>query len=354
MKTFCTVLLAAASLYAADLTISLTAPPDTGQLRILLFDSPDTFGDLRDPVFSKTVPTAGQAKITLSDVPEGRYALVVHHDENSDEKINKNFIGIPREPVGFANGYKPKGPPSFSRALLNIDAENNRPVPTELHRPLGERGRIGAGVGVIFSSSPYRGSDSVTVIPIPAITYTGKRLQIFGPQARYTLVDRNQAQLALAANYRPPAYEEDDSPALTGLGDRDSTLLAGPELNLELPKGMDLSLGYRHDILDQIGGGEASVSVDKSYNAGTMRLTPSFGLRWTSEQLTRHDYGIPGYRPGSMLSTEAALSASIEMTESWWLAGRIGVERLGDEATDSPITDRDFVIKGYLAISYLF
>lgn len=354
MKTFCTLLLAAASLHAATLTLSLQTPPNSGQLRVLLFDSPDTFGDLRNPVFSKTIPATGQSEIILTNIPDGRYALMVHHDENSDGTINKNFIGIPREPVGFANGYSPKGPPSFRRALLLIDAENNPPMQMELRRPLGSNGRFGAGIGVLFSTSPYRGSDRMKVLPIPAITYTGERLQVFGSQARYMLTDNDSIRLALGANYRPAAYEENDSAVLTGLGDRDSTLLAGPELKAELPKGMDLALGYRHDVLNQIGGGEAFVSINKSYSAGIARLTPSLGLRWISGELTRHDYGTPGYRPGSMVSLEAALNTTIELTENWWFVGRLGVEQLGSEAADSPITDRETVINGFLSFSYLF
>lgn len=353
MKTFILFLTAAALLHAADLNISLINPPASGTLRVLLFDSATAFDGLDNPFFSKSFAADGQTNPVLSGLPVGTFALVVHHDENSDGRINKNLIGIPREPVGFANGYAPKGPPSYSRAQIRI-AENGSAATVELRRPLGERGRIGAGVGVIFSSSPYGGSDSATVIPIPAITYTGERLQIFGPQARYLIAEPGPVRLGLAANYRPPAYDEDDSPLLLGLGDRDGTLLAGPEVIVELPAAIDLSLGYRHDVLDQIGGGEATAELDRSYSIGTLRLTPSVGIRWTSEELVRHDYGTPAYRPGSMFSVEAGLSAGVELTESWWLAARIGIERLGSEATDSPIVGDDVKISGFLAASYLF
>lgn len=351
MKTFWLSLLAASSLHAADLIITLQNPPDSGQLRILLFDSAETFGDLRDPVFNKTIAADGQSEILISDVPTGEVALMVHHDENSNGELDKNFIGIPREPTGFANGYSPKGPPTYQRALLTIPGE---PIAVDLSRPLGERGRFGAGLGVIFSSSPYRKSDDATIIPIPAITYTGNKLQVFGPRAQYLLAGSDTVRLALAANYRPPAYKEDDSPVLEGFGDRDGTLLAGPELKVELPKGFGVSLGYRHDVLDQIGGGEASVSLDKSFLFGNVRLTPKAGLRWISGDLTRHDVGTPTYRPGSSISTEIGLGAALELTGNWWLNGNMGIERLGSEAADSPIVEDDYVIKGFFAVSYLF
>ena len=354
MKTLCAVLLSAASLSAAELTLELQNPPETGQIEILLFDSAASFKNLRNPAFSESVPAAGQTKILLPDVPPGDYVLMVHHDENNNGKLDKNFIGIPREPVGFSNGYTPKGPPSYRRALLAINESKNLPVPITLRRPLGKRGRFGLGVGTLIRSSPYRGGDNIDVLPIPVLTYTGKRLQIFGPQVRYMLTDGETVRLALSANYRAPAYKEDDSPALTGLDDRKGTLMAGPEMRAELLKTVTLSLGYRHDILDRIGGGEALAKIGKSFEFGDLRLTPSVGLRWTSEKLVRHDYGTPGYRPDAMITPEIGMSALMELTESWWLSANVGIERLGNEASDSPIVDKDYIAKGFLAISYLF
>jgi outer membrane protein len=350
MKTLCFALLASASLHAAELTIQLQNPPASGPLRILLFDSPETFGDLRDPAFSQTVPA--RAEVVVTNVPPGDYALMVHHDENSNGELDKNFIGIPREPTGFANGYSPKGPPTYRRAVLTLDSRQT--VAVELRRALGERGQIGAGVGVLFKSSPYVGSDEATVLPIPAITYTGDRLQIFGPYARFMLTGSDRARLALAANYRTAAYEEDDSPALEGLGDRDGTLLAGPELKIELPQGFGASIGYRHDVLDRIGGGEASATLDRSFSAGSVRLTPEAGARWVAGQLNRHDYGTSSYHPGSTVSLTAGLSATVELTDCWWVVGSLGVERLADDVTDSPIVEDDLLVSGFFAVNYLF
>lgn len=77
----------------------------------------------------------------------------MHHDENGNGKIDKNFIGIPREPIGFANKYSPKGPPAYARALLTIDEEYPKTSTIELRRPLGKRGRIGAGLGAIVPAA---------------------------------------------------------------------------------------------------------------------------------------------------------------------------------------------------------
>jgi uncharacterized protein (DUF2141 family) len=48
------------------------------------------------------------AILTITDLPKGDYAVSIFHDENSDNKMNTNFIGIPKEPYGFSNNIKPK------------------------------------------------------------------------------------------------------------------------------------------------------------------------------------------------------------------------------------------------------
>ena len=78
--------------------------------------------------------------------------------------------------------------------------------------------------------------------PIPAITYNGERLQWLGPNLRYGILGSGRLRLALSASYRIGVYEEDDSPVLAGLGDRDDTLLAGLALQYEFPGGFDIEI----------------------------------------------------------------------------------------------------------------
>ena len=55
------------------------------------------------------------------DLPAGDYAVAAIHDENSNHKLDRNFIGIPKEGFGFANNPKVTfSPPSFSEALVHV------------------------------------------------------------------------------------------------------------------------------------------------------------------------------------------------------------------------------------------
>jgi uncharacterized protein (DUF2141 family) len=55
-------------------------------------------------------------------VPDGKFALKIHHDEDKSGTITKNWTGfIPAEGVGFSSGAKVKfGPPSFNAAQMEL------------------------------------------------------------------------------------------------------------------------------------------------------------------------------------------------------------------------------------------
>jgi uncharacterized protein (DUF2141 family) len=57
----------------------------------------------------------------IVDLKPGKYAFKYFHDENNDEKLNTNFVGIPKEGYGFSNNAKGKfGPPSFEKMIFEI------------------------------------------------------------------------------------------------------------------------------------------------------------------------------------------------------------------------------------------
>ncbi len=63
-----------------------------------------------------------QAVCDFTGVAPGTYAVSVVHDENSNGKLDTNFIGMPREGVGASNDAKGHmGPPKFSAASFRYE-----------------------------------------------------------------------------------------------------------------------------------------------------------------------------------------------------------------------------------------
>ena len=365
MKLFAITLLLgwAAVAQSAELSVQIKDAPADGVLVFQLYDSANAFGDFRDPVTELRSERRADGRYFIDDVPAGDVALLVYVDENNNGVLDKNFIGIPKEPLGISNNYRPKGPPSFSRAAFAIAENESASIKIDIYKVLGERGRLGVGAGVIGRSSPYVGSDTTVLQPIPAITYNGERLQWLGPNVQYGIAGTGWWRLAASASYRVGVYEESDSVALAGLRDRDDTLMAGLGLRFEVPGGVNLSLRYEHDVLDNIGGGAATMRASKSFQAGWFRFAPQLQVNWLSAELTNYDFGVPPeaatllrpeYNTGSSVSYEVGFGSFIELTEAWRIVLNISAEFLPSEIVDSPIVADDQVIKGFAAITYVF
>jgi uncharacterized protein (DUF2141 family) len=57
----------------------------------------------------------------VPNVPAGTWAVLAYHDENSNKKLDTNFVGMPKEGYGFSNGAKATfGPPSFKDAAIPV------------------------------------------------------------------------------------------------------------------------------------------------------------------------------------------------------------------------------------------
>lgn len=348
---------------AADIRVDLSEAPTEGSIVLMLFDSANAFGDFRDAVRKETFSTNGSTSFTLDQIPAGEYALVVHHDLNSDGVLDKNFIGIPTEPLAFSNGYRPKGPPNYQRARISLAEGQTMVMELELFRALGRRGRFGVGVGVIGRGSPYRDYSGEVSQIIPAVTYNGERFQVFGTGLKVGILGKGKLRLAATASYRIGVYNEEDSPYLEDMGDRKSTLMAGIGLQYELPKGFDLALRLEADILDRIGGAAAQLRLYKSFQIGIVRFVPSLSANWQSSDLATYDFGVtaaqarpdrPEYELGNLLSYEAGLGSFVEITRDWRIVFNVAIEFFDDEVSASPIVVEDSVVKGFFAINYVF
>lgn len=63
----------------------------------------------------------GKVYATFDNIPSGTYAIAVLHDENKNEKMDYNVIGVPKEAYGFSNNAKGfMAPPKFEAAAFRL------------------------------------------------------------------------------------------------------------------------------------------------------------------------------------------------------------------------------------------
>jgi uncharacterized protein (DUF2141 family) len=94
-----------------------------GQVSCALFRSADGFPkDANKAVAHQEVRIASaRATCSFEEVPPGRYAVAVFHDENGNGKMDTNLVGMPREGVGASNNPKTRlGPPKFADAAFSV------------------------------------------------------------------------------------------------------------------------------------------------------------------------------------------------------------------------------------------
>ena len=92
---------------------------DKGEILCALFSSPGDFPKRADKAVmrSKAAIARSHAICEFPGAPPNTYAVSVIHDENSNGKLDTNFMGIPREGVGASNNAKGHfGPPRFDAA----------------------------------------------------------------------------------------------------------------------------------------------------------------------------------------------------------------------------------------------
>ena len=98
---------------------------DKGKIFIAVFDDEKAFMKDRFSAKSVNVYSTDDLKIELK-LPIGKYAISIFHDINNNEKLNTNFMGVPKEPFGFSNNPKTNfGPPDFQNASFNFTRDNN-------------------------------------------------------------------------------------------------------------------------------------------------------------------------------------------------------------------------------------
>jgi uncharacterized protein (DUF2141 family) len=106
-----------------------------GRVGCGIFGGPDGFP--RDPgkQFAEMHASiqGSTAICDFADVPAGTYAATVLHDENEDDKMDFNWMGIPTKGYGFSNDAKATlSPPSFEAASFVFRGVGTLDVPIKI------------------------------------------------------------------------------------------------------------------------------------------------------------------------------------------------------------------------------
>ena len=96
-----------------------------GNLGTVVFTTPDGWPENLDKSYrhgpAPIDPSTRTAMALWPNLPAGDYAVAAIHDENSNHKLDRNLIGIPKEGFGFANNpHVALSAPPFSAAKVHV------------------------------------------------------------------------------------------------------------------------------------------------------------------------------------------------------------------------------------------
>ena len=106
---------------AVVLAVTSEFAPPGGHVRVAIYDGEDSFLETAQSKREAIVGDSGVALLTISDLTPGDYAFVAYYDRNGDGKLNRNFIGRPKEPYVFSNNVRPKlRKPTFAETKVAV------------------------------------------------------------------------------------------------------------------------------------------------------------------------------------------------------------------------------------------
>lgn len=221
----------------------------------------------------------------------------------------------------------------------------------------------------------FQGADESETAPFPLISVRNLfGFNLAGTGLTYDLLRKRGTDRRWEITLGPAltldlGREEDDSPFLTGLGDVDTSLLAGGFLRARYgPVTLNVSGGQ--DVADGHDGALIGVRLGVMVPLGQrLRLTPGISATWASEDYMQSYFGITGAQAADSIyapfSPDAGfkdvgvnLNVSYAIVGNWSATARVAYTRLVGDAADSPIVDgpggSENQVTALIGISYRF
>ena len=109
------------SIKKASLTVEIqNVRKLTGAVYIALFKPGKDFPSGK-AIDGKKIDAAHNSVQTTFSVEPGEYAIAVYHDQNGNGKMDTRMFGIPKEPYGFSNDFRPMlSAPKFSDCEFSV------------------------------------------------------------------------------------------------------------------------------------------------------------------------------------------------------------------------------------------
>ena len=217
------------------------------------------------------------------------------------------------------------------------------------------------GLGVASLPRPYVGAKN-SVLPIPLVDITYKKLYVQGIQAGYWFVDNKKWDFGVRTGIVFESLDPDDSPYLTGMEERKPSIQGGLVFGWK-PGKFRLTTAANTDLLNRSNGQQVSVDFSRmwQFHGRAVGVMPSIGLVWQSSNFVDYYYGVtpeeaqPGRPPfggHSAINFRSSVLAYLFVSHRIRFIALVDVQRLDNEIIESPIVEGRRSILGLFGVTY--
>jgi len=120
-----------------DVRVAVATPRNhRGHIICSLFDSQEAYSKLRPVQKVVVVPTLPETICVFHNVDSGTYMVSAIHDENDNQKLDKNLFGMPKEGYGVSNNHTyAMKPPVFVESTFTVSGPTEMVLKIELRYP---------------------------------------------------------------------------------------------------------------------------------------------------------------------------------------------------------------------------
>jgi uncharacterized protein (DUF2141 family) len=120
------ILCVSLTVYAQQVKLNINVTkiePNKGTVVVNIYNKKEDF--LKTVLITKTLKADHSSLAFVINLPKkGIYAVTVFQDLDDNKKLKHDWFGIPQEPVGYGNNFRPSAKPQFNECAITVDSDH--------------------------------------------------------------------------------------------------------------------------------------------------------------------------------------------------------------------------------------
>lgn len=218
------------------------------------------------------------------------------------------------------------------------------------------------GLGGAIFTSPFKGVDDI-VTALPYIAYEGEKLSVNNMGISYKFMGDENFSISAIAAPRFQLAEPKDSPVLTGMAKRKSTLEVGFSASYTTEFGR-FALDAQTDALSVHKGSQVSFNYGIPFEVGKLGVVPTVSVAWQDSKLADYYYGVrvneaiavtrPKYVVDDVIIPSVGLNFRYPIKDNIDFVGAASYEFLPKEITNNKIINEKYTASAIVGVVYKF